>query len=113
MYITTIRINVNMIYNSIKTFNFMQDVKNLKRKFAALNSENRLKILFLCLEKGRNITELSKLLKLSHSKTSDNASILEREGLVKKTRKKDNTVDVKTIIEISDTKLRFNKKKEK
>ncbi|MBI2632057.1 winged helix-turn-helix transcriptional regulator [Candidatus Pacearchaeota archaeon] len=75
--------------------------KFLLRKFAALNNENRLKILFLCQENGRTIKELSKLIKLSHSKTSENTSILEREGLVNKTRNKDNTVTVKSTIKIS------------
>lgn len=80
----------------------MKDIQKLRRKFAALSNRNRLKIIFLCQDKERTITELAKLTNLSHSKTSQNTSILEREGLVTKVKNKDNTVHVKAVVKISE-----------
>jgi len=85
----------------------MENIQEMQRRFAALNNENRLKIILLCREKERTITELSRLIHLSHSKTSENTSILEREGLVKKTRHKDNTVTVKSLIKISEGRIEW------
>lgn len=85
----------------------IQNIKELQRRFSALNNENRLKIIILCQEKARTITELSKLINLSHSKTSENTSILEREGLVEKKRNKDNTVHVKAVVKISNDGLKW------
>ena len=44
---------------------------------------------------------------MSHNNTSQNVSILEKEGLVEKTRHKDNTVTVKTIAKISKDGIRW------
>ncbi len=85
----------------------MTDIYTLERKFAALSNRNRLKIISLCQEKERTITELSKLINLSHSKTSENTSILEREGLVKKTRHKNNTVTVRAVVKITNEAVRW------
>lgn len=85
----------------------MENIQKLQKRFAALSNENRLKIVSLCQQKERTITELSKLINLSHSKTSENTSILEREGLVKKTRHKDNTVTVKSVVKISENKIEW------
>ena len=85
----------------------MGNIQKLQRRFAALNNMNRLKIILLCKEKELTITEIAKKLNLSHSKTSGNVSILEREGLVKKTRHKDNTVTVKSLVKISENKVEW------
>jgi DNA-binding transcriptional ArsR family regulator len=82
-------------------------IKKLQRIFSALSNENRLKIIKLCQDKELTIKEISKKLDLSHSKTSQNTSLLERENLIKKTRHKNNTVSVKSIVKISDKGLQL------
>ncbi len=82
-------------------------IKSLTGRFSALSTESRLSIVFLCQDKELSITELSKELNMSHNNTSQNVSILEKEGLVKKTRHKDNTVTVKSIIKISENKIEW------
>ena len=74
------------------------DIKKLKRIFSALDNEKRLKIIELCSEKARTITELSKLLNLNYSITVEYTSMLEKVELIKKTRNDDRTVSVKSLI---------------
>ena len=71
-------------------------------KFKILGHPNRLKILLLCSQKEKTITEISKFLKISLTRTSEHISNMERIGLVKKTRHKDNTVTVKSLVEINE-----------
>lgn len=76
-------------------------IKALRGKFSAIGTESRIEIVLLCQDKELTITELSKKLNMSHNNTSQNVSILEKEGFVRKTRHKDNTVTVKSIAEIT------------
>ena len=78
------------------------DIPKLKSMFSALSNEKRLKIIELCSEKERTVTELSKLLKLDYSITVEYSSKLQKANLVRKTRKDDRTVVVKSIIRINN-----------
>ncbi len=51
-----------------------------------MSNEYRFRILELTQSERPSITALSKMLKLSYTKCADYVSILEKEGLVKKTR---------------------------
>lgn len=82
-------------------------IKSLVGKFSALCTESRIAIVFLCQDKELTITDLSRELNMSHNNTSQNVSILEKEGLVKKTRHKDNTVTVKSIVKLSKEGLKW------
>jgi len=76
-------------------------INKLKNTFAVLNNINRINIIMLCSEKEFTVTELSKKLKLNYSVTSEYISQLEKVGLIKKTRNKNKTVNVKSLIRIS------------
>jgi DNA-binding MarR family transcriptional regulator len=75
-------------------------VKSLREKFAALSSDSRIKVIFLCQNKELSITELARKINLSHSAMSQNVSVLERFGLVEKTRHKDNRVTVRSLVRV-------------
>lgn len=72
------------------------DIPKLKQIFAALDNEKRIRIIELCSEKERTVTELSKLLKLNYSVTIEYVSMLAKVGLVSKKRNEDRTVSVKS-----------------
>ena len=76
------------------------DIRKLKQIFSALDNEYRLKIIKLCSEKIHTVTELSKLLNLNYSITVEYTSMLEKAGLLQKTRNKDRTASVKSLIKI-------------
>jgi len=82
-------------------------IRKIKNKAFALNSETRIEILFLCQEKELTISEIAAKLNLSLNNTSQNVSVLEREELVKKTRQKDGTVTVKSLIKISEGRIEW------
>lgn len=82
-------------------------LRNIKEKAYALNSETRIEILFLCQEKELTITQIGRKLNLSLNNTSQNVSILERAGLVKKTKNKDGTVTVKSLTKITDNGIQW------
>ena len=65
------------------------NILKLKNQFSALANEKRIKIIELCSQKPRTITELSKLLKLNYSITVEYTSFLEKAGLVEKKRNSD------------------------
>jgi len=73
----------------------------LKQIFSALDNEYRLKIIKLCSNKIYTVTELSKLLKLNYSITVEYTSMLEKVGLLQKTRNEDRTASVKSLIRIN------------
>lgn len=79
-----------------------KEISHLKNVFSALANEKRLQILFLCRDKPRNVTELSKLLKLNYSITVEYTSMLEKVGLIKKERYEDHRVYVKALIDIKE-----------
>ncbi len=83
------------------------NIRKIKDKAFALNSETRIEILFLCQEKELSITEIARKLNLSLNNTSQNVSVLERENLVRKTRHKDGTVTVKSLTKISENKIEW------
>lgn len=78
------------------------DIIKLKQIFSALSNEKRLKVIELCSQKERTITELSKMLKLNYSITVEYTGMLERVGLVSKTRHENRTVTVKSLIKINN-----------
>jgi len=77
-------------------------LNKLKNIFAVLSNTNRVKIILLCSEKEMNVTELSKKLKLNYSVTSEYVSMLEKVGLIRKTKNKNKTVNVKSLIKINE-----------
>lgn len=77
-------------------------INKLKNTFAVLNNINRINIVMLCSEKEFTITELSKKLNLNYSVTSEYVSQLEKVSLIKKTRNKNKTVNVKSLIKINE-----------
>lgn len=77
------------------------DIPKLKQIFAALNNEKRIRIIELCSEKERTVTELSKLLKLDYSVTIEYISMLAKVGLVSKRRNEDRTVSVGSLVKLS------------
>lgn len=77
------------------------DILRLKQTFSALNNEKRIKIVELCSQKERTVTELSKLLKLNYSITVEYTSMLAKANLVEKRRNKDKTVSVKSLIRLN------------
>ena len=78
------------------------DIPKLKNLFSALANEKRVRIIELCSEKQRTVTELSKLLKLNYSITVEYSSMLERVGLLNKKRNQDRTVNVKSLIKLNN-----------
>lgn len=78
------------------------DIPKLKNIFSALANEKRIKIIELCSNKPRTITELSKLLKLNYSITVEYTSMLEKVGLVAKERKTNKTVEVTSCIKLTN-----------
>ena len=73
----------------------------VRRKFAALNNINRIKIIELCQEKEYNIIQLSKKLGLGYGTTSQYVTRLKNEGLVKATVTKNMTL-IKSLVEINE-----------
>lgn len=82
-------------------------IKEIKTKAYALNSNTRIEILFLCQDKELTITQIAKKLNLSLNNTSQNISILERAQLVEKTKHKNSTVSVRSIVKITQSKLEW------
>lgn len=80
----------------------MDKIKQLKNVYKALNNEARIKIMLLCAEKEFNITEICKKIKLGYTTTSEYISMLEKEDLIKKTRK-NNQVFIRSQYGILDT----------
>ena len=78
------------------------DIVKLKQIFSTLSNEKRLKVIELCSQKERTITELSKLLRLNYSITVEYTSMLAKVGLVKKRRNEDKTVNVKSLVKINN-----------
>jgi predicted transcriptional regulator len=78
------------------------DIPKLKNIFSALANEKRIRIIELFLEKQRNVTELSRLLKLNYSITVEYTSMLEKVGLLSKKRNEDRTVNVKSLIKLNN-----------
>jgi len=79
------------------------NIKRLKSILSALDNEKRLRIVELCSGRTFTVTELSKELKLNYSITVKYVSMLEKANLIKKTRNKDKTVSVKSLVRISDS----------
>lgn len=78
------------------------NISRLKSIFSALDNEKRIKIILLCSEKARSVTELSKVLNLNYSITVEYTGMLEKANLVKKERNKDKTVSVHSLIRITE-----------
>ncbi len=78
------------------------DIPKLKNLFSVLANEKRIKIIELCSQKGRTVTELSKLLKLNYSITVEYTSMLSKVKLVEKKRNKNRTVNVKSLVRLNN-----------
>lgn len=75
-------------------------------KIRALSNEYRFKILELTSSEKISITKLSSALKLSYTKCADYVRLLEKEGLVKKTRD-GKEVLIESRAAFSDKSIRF------
>ena len=78
------------------------DIPKLKNIFSALANEKRIRIIELCSQKERTVTELSKLLKLNYSITVEYTSMLKKANLVSKNRNEDRTVTVKSLVRLNN-----------
>ena len=78
------------------------DIAKLKNIYSALANENRLKIILLTTEKQLTVTELSKTLNLNYTITSEYIGILAKNGLVSRSRQKNRTVKIKSLIQVSN-----------
>lgn len=79
------------------------DIPKLKNFFSALANEKRIKIIDLCSQKKRTVTELSKLLKLNYSITVEYTSMLKKANLVSKNRNEDRTVTIKSLVKLNNS----------
>ncbi len=78
------------------------NTQKLKHLYSTLANENRLKIILYCQDKGLTVTELSKKLKLNYNITSEYIGMLVKNGVVSRTRNKDKTVTIKSLVKIKD-----------
>lgn len=78
------------------------DIPKLKNLFSVLANEKRIRIIELCSQKERTVTELSKLLKLNYSITVEYTSMLSKVKLVEKKRNKNRTVNVKSLVRLNN-----------
>ena len=78
------------------------DIPKLKVIFSALANEKRLKIIELCSDKDRTVTELSKMLKLNYSIMVEYTSMLQKANLVSKIRNENKTVNVKSLVRLNN-----------
>lgn len=78
------------------------DIVKLKTIFSALANEKRIKIIELCSQKERNVTEISKMLNLNYSITVEYTSMLSKANLISKVRKEDRTVTIKPLIKLNN-----------
>jgi predicted transcriptional regulator len=69
-------------------------------RFRTLSNIRRLKILTLC-KKEHKVSEISKKLKIPLTRTSEYLSNLQKNGLIKKTRNKDNSISIKSLFEVT------------
>lgn len=72
----------------------------LAEMFRALSNKRRLAIVQLC-QKPHTVTEISKKLRIPLTRTSEYISQLQRHNLVSKTRNKDNTITIRSLVEIT------------
>jgi predicted transcriptional regulator len=77
------------------------EITKLSQIFKTLGNERRLKIIDLC-QKPQIVTQISKKLKIPLTRTSEYLGDLQRLNLISKTRNEDNTVTIKSLIEIND-----------
>jgi len=82
--------------------NDKQTLTRLSYIFKALSTSDRIKIIALCGNKELTITQISKKLNRPFSRISEYVSSLEKLGLVEKTKHRDKTVTVKSLIEINE-----------
>ena len=78
------------------------NISKLKDIFSALSNEKRIRIIELCSQKERTVTELSKLLKLNYSITVEYTGMLAKVGLVGKKRNENKTVSVKSLVRLNN-----------
>ncbi len=72
--------------------------EKLRDVYKALSNVNRIKLLLFCKGKEYSVAEVSAKLKISYTLTSEYITSLEKQGLVKKTKRPDNTVGVKSLV---------------
>lgn len=73
----------------------------ITKRLGVLGNPNRVKILLLCAKKPLTVSELATSLGISMSRVSNNLAILEHAGLITRTKQKDNTVLVQSLITIT------------
>jgi predicted transcriptional regulator len=87
----------------------VQQIHNgIYRRIRAMSNGYRFRILELTQGQQMNITELSKALRLSYTKCADYVRLLEKEGLVEKTRKNREML-VRSKVVITPDNVKFSK----
>lgn len=95
-------IKVSPCFANMTNMDNAKTLKKLKDMFAVLNNQNRIRIIILCSNKPHTVTQLSKLLRLNYSVTSDYISMLEKVGLIAKTRNANKTVSVRALVAMNE-----------
>lgn len=77
------------------------ETTKLAEMFRMLSNKRRLEIVKLC-QKPHTVTEVSKKLKIPLTRTSEYLGQLKRHDLISKTRNKDNSITIHSLVEIND-----------
>lgn len=83
--------------------------KELFRRIKVISNSKRFRIIELTQDEQLSITELSSLMKLSYNKCADYVTMLEKEGLVIKT-KEGKEIKVKSRVIVKDGVIEFSVK---
>ena len=78
------------------------NISKLKEMFKTIGNDKRLRIIELCSEKPFTLAELSREISLHYGITIKYVRMLEKLGLIKKERKKDKTILIKSLIKIKN-----------
>ena len=73
---------------------------HLVEVFRSLANKRRLEIVLLC-KKPHTVTQISRKLKIPLTRTSEYLGTLQKNGLIEKSRNKDNTVSIISLININ------------
>jgi len=83
-----------------------QDDKRLFKKLKLISNKKRFQIIEITQENRLNITELSSKLKIAYTKCADYVTMLEKEGLVTKTRD-GKEIKVHSRVKLTENKIEF------
>ena len=83
-----------------------QDDKRLFNKLKLISNKRRFQIIEITQESSPSITELSSKLNIAYTKCADYVTMLEKEGLVTKTRD-GKEIKVHSKVKLSENKIEF------